>query len=83
MTPVNKADTKTSCVYSRGSSDALTLPPTMDATSSDDVATGPTPRFLELPITAYTSGGTKHKSVLATINRQTHPSKVFVRDMNG
>jgi hypothetical protein len=35
---------KTSCVYSRGSSQALTLPPTMDATSSDDVAADEVPR---------------------------------------
>lgn len=61
-TPAKNVAVKAKCKYKAGSSFADTVFPNMDATSSDATATVPTAKSFELPIIAYTSGGTKLES---------------------
>jgi len=58
-TPAKKVAVKARCRYRAGFSVGDTSLPSMEPMSSDATATVPTARSLELPISAYTSGGTK------------------------
>lgn len=60
--PVKSAAVKTVCKYISGSSSGETFPRMLEASSKEAAATVPTAKFLELPKTAYTNGGTKLES---------------------
>jgi hypothetical protein len=61
-TPAKKVAVKARFMYSVGFSVGDTWLLSMEPMSSDATATVPTARSLELPISAYTSGGTKLES---------------------
>ena len=60
--PAKKVEVKASWRKSMGSLRGDTSCLSMDPSISDAIDTGPTARSLELPRTAYTSGGTKLES---------------------
>lgn len=61
-TPAKKVAVKARCMYSSGFSAGGASFPSNAGNSSDPTAVVPTARSLELPITAYTSAGTKLES---------------------